>query len=341
MQTIEIFNIIFDKVMPVTSFASTLLLAQILNSSYTETMFFYKTIKNKSEMLSIFLAVIPSLLIITYAIVSPFLYSGLVNGGLADKYVEMIINLTITKKFYIELVILLLIFAILVFIYQKKYKLSNNQLFRSYSFETFMGIALLLVYSMWYFTQNPDFIQRLTITRFTYLLYGYFSIIYKILLLSVGLIMAVIFNDKKVANYEKIVADRDESIRKACLKYLNYRKVLTSLTVFTTFAGMLSIILVAGLNEKGYSYENLIITCKEISFVLVMCGFLFIVSFIGIFFAIFPKTSPAYRRLKKAGKFKEFYEEVVQNKLDHKMIDETESFTISHFFYMTILTIKK
>ncbi|MFI3116269.1 MAG: hypothetical protein R3Y12_09045 [Clostridia bacterium] len=340
MQTLQILNLLFDNVMPVASISMIFVIVQMISSSVTGVTFFYKTVKNKSEMLTLLACLVPCVFIVTYAIVAPLIFGSFVGGGISENAVVLILASTMTVEFFVELAILMILFTFLVIFYKKIYTLSKIQFVVSYLFEFITGFALLALYSAWHITQNPYIFADLLVTPFTYLIYGYFAIIYKVLLLAIGLITALIFRDKKQTTTENVNTYDVVDLQEACLKYLSYRKILTSISFIITFFLLFSCIMVAFLYDYGFSYESFIRSCKEIGFLMPFFAWFLVVGILGLFFAIFPKLTPAYRKLEKNDLFRQFYEEFVKDNLEQKMHTETKSFILQTIGLIPRLQIK-
>lgn len=306
METLEILDIIMTRTMPVVTVATIFLIAQVLISSFFEVKFFYQSIQNRSIALKIAVCMVPAVFIITYCIVTPLIMGSFVAGGMSDKSLTHILQITLSYNFLTEMLLAIVCLFLLAFIYKTYYHLNKVQMILSFGFEVAISVCLVLIYGGLFIENSPFSIITLIHSNILFVAYamsGYFIILYKLILTFISLLAGIVFRDKEDTIHDfsnEVYSYKDQ--QNAVLRFINYRQKTLGVVYFITSLSLFFIIILVGLNDMdlAFNWNNISLIILEFTVIMLPFAFLFILAMINLFFAFFPRITRAYRTLAKS-----------------------------------------
>lgn len=318
---------------------ASLILLQMMVSLFFEVKFLFSCMKKRPPLVKISVAMIPLILIATYSIACGIFFSAFLGKGPTPQEMTALIDITLTKRSVLEMLLVSAAVLVLMLIYSIAYRLSPLQWLVTFGIEILAVLSLLILYGGLLIPNFPFTILELC-DKDIYLarwpIYGYFTIMFKGVVLVMCLFLGFLMRDRKEKPEpeEEIYHDPQGYYERKTLRFLTKNNALIGVA-FLLFSVAAEIFFLSRLIEEGlWSLEGMF----TIAFSAILFAAPGAIGIALLYRALFPKTCVAYRQLLAMGEkdavLRLFCEEIVNGKApDTSLLASKEKIQTAHFLY--------
>lgn len=297
------------------------IMLQLMMSLFFECKFLFSCMKKRPPLVQFSVGMIPLILIATYSICCGIIFSAFLGKGPTVGEMIEIVNVTLSMRYILEMLIVTAVFFVLMLIYSITYKLTLLQWLMTFGVEMLAALLLLVFYGGLLIPNFPFTMLGLCdidIYLARWPIYGYFTIFFKCCVLVMCLVLGFFLRERKAKpeSAEEIYSDRRRYYERKTLRFLTKNNILIG-SAFLLFSVAAEIFFWYVLQRDTSTVWDF----STISTMLFSAALFALPGAMGVCFiyrTLRPKTNLAYRQLLAMGDqdtvLRLFCEEIVDRK---------------------------
>lgn len=320
---------------------SGLIMSQLMISLFVEVKFLFSVMKKRPPLVQFSVAMIPLILIATYSIGCGIIFSAFLGKGPTVGEMKEIVNVTLSGRCVLEMLIVAAVFFVLMLIYSFAYKLTPLQWLMTFGVEMVAALSLLILYGGLLMPNFPFTMLDLCsidVYHARWPIYGYSTLLFKCCVLVMCLVWGFFLRERKEKpeQDEAIYGDRQAYYERKALRYLTKNDALIG-TAFLLFSVAAEVFFYFALRRDTATVWN-ISTISTMIFSAALFAAPGVIGVCLLYRALRPRTCVAYRQLLAMGDkntvLRLFCEEIVDGSApDTNLWASKDKIQTAHFFY--------